>query len=222
MVYLSLDIHSCGIPEFLRQHPPMSLRPQEDAGSVVEGLFAFSAPTKSHGSVTDAYQLRIVIPPSFPRDIPSVYETGGRIPRTADYHVNSDGSFCLGSRLRLLQRISADPTLIGFARTCVVPYLFAVATKLTHGGDFIFGELAHGPKGELADYADLMGLDSPEKVILALRYLGIKKRRANKLPCPCGCGIRLGHCRFNRRLRNLRLVADRQFFRSLLQYMNTA
>lgn len=77
----------------------------------------------------------------------------------------------------------------------------------------LFGELAHGTPGELADYTNLFGLTTPAQAMRALRVLGMKKRRANKLPCPCGCNKRLGKCRFNVRIAEFRKLATRVWFR---------
>jgi hypothetical protein len=68
----------------------------------------------------------------------------------------------------------------------------------------------------LADYAILFGLKSIEQAKVAVKYLGMKKGRANKLPCPCGCGRKLGKCSFNGRLKEFRILAERGWFRSLL------
>jgi hypothetical protein len=157
--------------------------------------------------------LEIEVPPGFPKALPRVTETGGRIPRHGDYHVNSDGTLCLGSPLRLLLKLSNAPTLQGFASSCLVPYLFAMSHKLRNGGPLLFGELAHETPGLIADYLDLFQLRRPEQVTEVLRALGIKKRRANKLPCPCGCGVRLGRCKFNARIRGFRTLANRSWFR---------
>ena len=43
-----------------------------------------------------------------------VTECGHRIPRTPAFHVNGDGSLCLGSNLRLLLQPAEHPSLLGF------------------------------------------------------------------------------------------------------------
>lgn len=209
---------SSGIPglhEFLRDYPLMSVRPARGVHLRLRGRFGFSAAHAGVGEIEDSFALQIDVPSLFPRELPKVTETEGRIPRTGGYHVNQgDGTLCLGSPLSLLLRLAKRPTLSGFAANCLVPYLFAISHKLNSGGPLPFGELAHGSKGMLADYAQLLGLKQPEQAKAALRLLGMKKRRANKLPCPCGCGLRLGRCKFNFRLREFRGLASRTWFRS--------
>jgi hypothetical protein len=194
----------------------MARRPANDRHFVIEGDFEFRATASDSPPITDRFRLRIQIPRNFPDSLPAVFEIGGRIPPTGSFHVNPDRSLCLGSPLRLRWILSSNPTLRAFAESCVIPYLYAISYRLTNGGNLVFGELPHGHSGELADYVDLFRLKSVSQVRLALKYLGMKKRRANKRPCPCGCSKRLGACHFNQRLREFRALGSRPWFRELL------
>jgi hypothetical protein len=210
-------VETPGMREFLRDYPLMAIRPSAGQNLRLKGQFVFAAHHAKQGGIQDSFALEIIVPKEFPRDLPKVTETGGKIPRNGDYHVNPDGSLCLGSPLGLLVKTSKAPSLSGFANNCLVPYLFAISRKLQTGGPLPFGELAHGAKGLFADYAHLFRLKTSKQVSYALTLLGMKKRRANKLPCPCGCGIRLGRCKFNFRLREFRCLASRTWFRSQLR-----
>jgi hypothetical protein len=192
----------------------MRVKPTTGPELVIEGGFSFSAKRNDGIEITDSYRLRLVVPQSFPKDLPSVTELDLRIPRIPGYHVNPDGSLCLGSPLRLLYKLSRAPSLCGFASSCIVPYLYAISHKSKHGGPLPFSELAHGTPGEVQDYAELFLLSRPEQVRQALRVLGMKKRIANKENCPCGCGKRLGNCRFNRTIRKFRRLASRSWYLS--------
>lgn len=193
----------------------MARRPAAGGGLLIRGQFAFVAEHAAAGVITDAFDLRIEVPTAFPAAIPRVTEIGGRIPRDGQHHINpGDDTLCLGSPIGLLLKIARKPSLLGFAELCLVPYLYAVSHKLSHGGPFIFGELAHGGPGVLADYLGIFGLKKPEQIFEALTFLGMKKRRANKRPCPCGCRLRLGRCPFNIRLAAIRRLASRPWFRA--------
>lgn len=195
----------------------MAIRPSPDVALRLRGKFEFSAKHPVHGVVTDAFHLQIDVPVGFPRELPEVTEIGGRIPRLGQFHVNGDGSLCLGSHLRLLIKLNAAPTLSGFASSCVIPYLYAISLKLKYGGKLVFGELAHYGPGMLQDYAQMFALCTTEQVRYVLVLLGLKKRIANKKRCPCGCGVRLGRCRFNHRLLPFRKIASRGWFRRQLK-----
>jgi len=203
----------CGVGQFIKDYPGMSIAPSRGMGIVLRGLFSFSTRSGDGAQMHDSYQLQIEVPQGFPGEMPRVIETGHRIPRDADHHVFPDGELCLGSPLRLRQMVRRRPSLAGWTQNCLVPYLCAMSHKLKHGGDFLFGELAHGPEGVVSDYRELFDLKEPAQVIRALELLGMKRRVANKAPCPCGCGRRLGRCSFNARLDKLRNIASRSWFR---------
>ncbi len=203
-----------GLTQFLSDYPGMSIHPSTYAGLELRGTFAFSAQPPDRPLITDSYSLAIRVPPTFPAALPAVTETDRRIPRDGRHHVNPDETLCLGSPLRLLLSLSRRPDLPGFSETCIVPYLYAVSHRLKFGGPFVFDELDHGAPGVLRDYMELFGLDYPQQAHSAWSLLGMKKRRANKRSCPCGCDRRLGRCAFNHRLRPFRKLASRSWFRA--------
>ncbi|MBU0769681.1 MAG: hypothetical protein KJ687_11390 [Proteobacteria bacterium] len=202
-----------GIRKFLTDYPGMSLVPSRGSYWVIKGVFSFSAMPKGKRSIVDSYQIKITVPDEFPRAIPTVTETTRKIPRDGMHHVNPDGSLCMGSPLRLLQKISENPNLAGFSENCLVPYLYGVSYKLQTGEEFPFGELPHGENGILEDYLILFGLKTTNQVKQALKLLGIKERIANKQSCPCACGQRLGKCSFRHNLNQYRKLATRPWFR---------
>jgi hypothetical protein len=194
-----------GLDDFLRDQPKMSIRPGRKPELVIEGTFSFIAEAAGRETIEDQYDLQLEIPERFPKSLPRVTEYGYKIPReNPAFHINPDATLCLGTELRLLLQLSRKPSLVGFSDNCLVPYLYAISTKLRHGGKLVFSELDHGSKGELSDYADLFGLDSPEAAGRTLQLIRVSKRIANKQPCPCGCKQRLGKCDFNRKVRRYR------------------
>lgn len=192
----------------------MSLGPSRGPAKILKGTFSFSAAPRGGKKITDSYQVEIIIPAAFPRVLPSVKETGGKIPRDGKYHVNLDETLCLGSPLRLFHKISIKPTLVGFAEHCLVPYLYAVSNKLQNGEEFSFGELAHGEKGIIEDYLEIFRFKTRSQVDNALILLGTKRRIANKQPCPCKCGRRLGGCPLHSTLNDYRKLASRSWFKN--------
>lgn len=200
------------LSQFLRDYSGMLTAPCSDTGVRLRGKFRFNAEVSGGDEIDDSYKLEIVVSDKFPQALPRVKETGGKIPRDGNFHVNPDGTLCLGSPLRLLRKVHSVPSLSGFADKCLVPYLYAVSYKLMHGGDFVFGELAHGDQGIMADYSVMLGLKGRHQVTQAIQLLGVKKRIANKRPCPCGCGIRLAACPFHHKLNEFRKMAPVSWF----------
>ncbi len=203
--------------QFLDDYPGMSTAPHSGAGVCLRGKFRFKADVSGREVIEDSYKLEIIVPDKFPQALPTVKETDGKIPRDGRFHVNPDGSLCLGSPLRLLKIIYYFPNLSGFAGKCLVPYLYAVSYKLRNGGTFVFGELAHGDQGIMDDYSHMLGLTERSQITQAIQLLGVKKRIANKKPCPCGCGKRLGACSFHHKLNEFREMAPVSWFKAHAQ-----
>lgn len=202
--------------QFLSDYPFMSLRPTKGNSLILKGDFQFIAKSEDGPEIKESFILRIEIPLGFPKKVPKVWELNNKIPRTkeGEYHINPDDSLCLGSPLRLLDKINSNGTLVGFTETCLVPFLYAVSIKLQMGGDFYMGELAHGLPGILDDYKDLFGIEDNKNIIKALELIGTKKRIANKAPCPCSCGKRLGKCKLRFVTNRLRKTASRSWFKN--------
>jgi hypothetical protein len=203
------------LKHFLKHYPRMTIRPSQNTSLILEGIFDFSAQPKGKSEITDFYQLKILVPNQFPRNIPVVTETGQKIPRIGDYHVNyeTDNSLCLGSPLRLILLIRRKPSLVEFAENCLVPYLYAVSNKLQNGGKFTFGELEHGTPGILDDYKNLFGLRGRGHVVQMLKLLSIERRYANQLVCPCGCRKKLKQCRFHKIINAYRKIATISWYK---------
>lgn len=201
------------VSEFLKDYPGMSIRPSRGEGVTIKGTFTFCGTPPNGIELCDSFELEIMVPASFPKAVPTVKELSRKIPRDGKHHVNKDETLCLGSPLHLLKKIAERPTLPGFVEKCLVPFLYAVINKLQNGGDFVFSELAHGEAGIIDDYMEIFGLKTKGSVLKAIELLGLKRRVANKLPCPCNCGKRLGACRFHKKLNGLRDFAARSWFR---------
>ena len=206
----------CGLDDFLGDQPFISIQPSSGNPLLLEGDFRFCAAFEGQPEICDSYKLLIAIPRNFPKQIPSVTEIDGKIPRLPDYHVNGDGTLCLGSRIRLMIKLQTEPTVIGFSKSCIVPYLYAMSLKLTHGHEFIFGELRHGIRGEVHDCKELFGLENDSQVVPTLHCLLKKKRLANKMSCPCGCRRRLGKCEFNVTIRKFRNILPKAWLREVV------
>lgn len=209
-----------GTREFLSHHPLMAIRPSPPGVLRIKGKFRFVTHHPAEGTIEDAFDLQVDIPRTFPKSPPLVTEIGGKIPRIQDNHINGDGTLCLGSPLRVQSALMKEPTVIGFAQRCLIPYLFAISRKLNNGGSMAFGELAHGSPGMLDDYCAMLKLERKEAVLYAFKLLGMKKRHANKYLCPCGCDRRLGKCKTNAIIRKFRSEIGRQWFRK--QYPDIA
>src|SRR5207302_9025944 len=81
--------------ELLVKYPRLRLVPAPEGVVILSGALAFDAEAPGKKRIIDEYQVKLSIPHSFPDRIPSVLETGGRIPWY--FHKLTDGALCLGS-----------------------------------------------------------------------------------------------------------------------------
>lgn len=210
-----MRVNDSDIAEFQRCYPDMRLQPVSGHQTLFEGDFRFEAQF-SNVVVADSYRLRLLAEHDA-RSLPTVWEIGSRIPKTAEYHVNPGGTLCLGSPIGLRVAAGREPTLRSFADKCVVPYLFATSRILAGDKTYAFGELPHGDAGLMHDYRKRTGLQSREQIAAALELLTLRRRIANKQLCPCGCARRLGRCKLRLRLNVFRHVAPRCFYARMLE-----
>ena len=86
-----------------------------------------------------------------------------------------------------------DPTIPAFIEHAVTPFLFGHAYH-AQTERMPFGELAHGGPGLVDDLLQIFGLPRDTRAETFLTLAGMKRRHANKRPCPCASGLRVGRC----------------------------
>jgi len=200
------------LEEFLINNPQFSLAPSNNKEYIIQGVLFLDVCDDLYGNIKDKFLIRIVIPKSFPNEIPTVYELGERFPKTIDFHTFSDLSLCLGSPLSLKKRVKENPTINGFITSCVVPYFYAISLKLQRDINFVFGELHHGIDGIVQDYLEVFGLKYINQAIHLLEILSQKTNRGNKKECPCGCNRIVTKCSLHKKIIEYRGVMTRKEF----------
>ena len=197
------------IDELLVKYSGLRLTPAPHGWVKIAGALAFGAEAPGKERIDDEYQIELSIAHGFPEWIPSVRETGGRIPRS--FHKLDDGALCLGSPTRLRLILTESPSILRFVERCVIPYLYGYSYFERHGV-MPFGELKHGEDGIREDFASLFGTDRRDTIREFARLTAMRKRHANKQSCPCGSRRRLGQCH-HRRVNTLRRRLGGHWFR---------
>jgi hypothetical protein len=190
------------LSELLLKYPGLRVKPTRDGTMLLHGSLDFTAVSSGHPDITDTYEITILVPKGYPEELPIVNETAGRIP--PDFHKLADDALCLGAPLRLRMLVHREPSLLNFIERVVIPYLYGRSSH-ERGQGMPFGELSHGTPGLIDDLAEMLGSSDTEVTGKYLQAIRKKKRVANKFPCPCGSGLRLGRCH-NRRVNGLRLA----------------
>jgi hypothetical protein len=205
-----------GLEDFLASHPRIRIVEINNDKVELAGEYHLKAKLAGSQLVDRTYQLRLICPRDYPRKLPKVLDEGRYLPRNQEYHTYSDGSFCLGSELKIKSLLRDDHSFTAFFENIVDRFLYAVSHRIEFG-NFPYGELAHGEQGLIDDYGGMFGLNGKLPVLRALNALGKREREANKLPCPCGCGQRLGRCDYRLVLNQFRNVESRRWFRQHLE-----
>jgi hypothetical protein len=200
-----------GLEDFLASHPSFRIVEIDDDKVELAGEYDLKAQLAGSHLIERTYQLRLVCPCDYPGRLPKVLDTEGYFPRNQEYHTYSDGSFCLGSELKIKSILRDDHTFTAFFEKVVDRFLYAASHRIEFG-NFPYGELEHGENGLVDDYGEMFGLKGKLSVLRMLRALGKRKREANKLHCPCGCGLRLGKCNYRFRLNEFRNLERRRWF----------
>jgi len=175
------------IDELIREHPYLHV--DENETNTIRGSLEFNRSFEGI-SIKDKFEIEIYLPKNFPDDLPLAKEIGGRIP--SDFHKNPDETFCFGAPEEVKRIFRACPTLIGFVRNLVEPYLYSFIYKEKYG-KMPWGELSHGEQGILEHYKERFGVSHDIAAIGLLRILADEDDRGH-YDCPCGSGKRLRDC----------------------------
>lgn len=131
------------IEKFLAEYSEFSMRPIVDNAMILKGNLHRQLCHESFGPIDIDYSLLIHIPFDYPENHPLIFENKGAIQNSPSNHINPDGSFCLGSPLRLKILFKRNSDFKCFFENCVLPYLYAVTINIQQDGGFPFGELEH-------------------------------------------------------------------------------
>lgn len=174
------------------------------------------------GACLAIFRIRIEVPPTYPRDLPVLFETGGRIPTIHDRHINSArGDACLYVPEEWKAN-HADQTFKTWLEVPVRHFLLGQLYYEQHG-HFSHGERAHYAVGMIDAYAELLGVERSEKKMQYwLRILSAKPSKGH-WDCPCGSRKIIRHCcrdQVQERRDNLDQKVAREMLGKLTKHMN--
>lgn len=157
---------------------------------IIEGKITFFAEYEKL-PIIDSYQIRIEVPFDFPRKIPTVYETAGKIEKKFQ-HFLTDGSLCLGVHTEMKEKLKNDSSVLEFVDSFVISYLYTHSYYLKYG-QMPFGERGHGLEGIYEFYKDKLLVKTNSDVIEMLGFICFKDYRGH-LNCPCGSKMKMRKC----------------------------
>ncbi len=157
----------------------------EDGQPFLRGTF----PILYEGEALDRYQIEISFPEGI-RKLPSIRETGNRIPRISDRHINPKGDIC--TEVPEIILLKGNYSLLSYlGREVRNFFLYQALTE--RGEKWPHDEWNHGKPGLLLAYGELLGVSGEDVIRRYLTCLSFQNIKGHFL-CPCGSGEKLRKC----------------------------
>jgi len=147
------------------------------------------------GKHWEDYDIEIHCSKNFPYEFPLLFETSGKIPKIADWHVYEDSlTCCVKVHPEELLRCKKGITVKEYISDEVLPYLFNQTHRRVEGY-YINGEYSHGSLGVYEYYANMLNTDTNIKLTLQLmNFIADHERPSRTSMCFCEKRIKFRHC----------------------------
>lgn len=150
------------------------------------------------GKHWEDYGIEIHCSENFPHEFPMLFETSGKIPKIADWHVYEDTlSCCVKVQPEEILRCKKGISLTEYIREEVLPYLFNQTHRRVEGY-YVNGEYSHGVAGIYEFYAGSLKTGTDILLTLQLmKYISTHERPSRTSTCFCGKKEKFRHCHRN-------------------------
>jgi hypothetical protein len=182
--------------ELAGTHPDLQVEVRQGAVRIV-GPFRLC----EDGAEIDRFDVEIVLSGRHPRELPKVYEVGGRIPKIVDRHVFPGGHACLFVSGERWRHWPSGTSLADFLEGPVHSY-FVGQAYFELSKEWPFGQRSHGYEGIFESYAEMLRVTDPRTITRYMVALARRKLRPSS-PCPCGSRRPIHSCHM-RKLADLR------------------
>ncbi|WP_276483775.1 SEC-C domain-containing protein [Paraflavitalea pollutisoli] len=147
------------------------------------------------GQQWDEYEVEIHATDLFPNRFPDLYETGGKIPRIGDWHINEDTfTCCITVPPEEIIRCKKGINLCTYISEQVMPYLFNQTHRRVEGY-YVNGEYSHGIRGLMEYYSDLLQTgDDVYTTVRLIIFIAEHNRPLRTSLCFCGSSLKYRHC----------------------------
>lgn len=147
------------------------------------------------GKLWEIYQVEIHYEDGFPHRFPSLYETGGKIPKIGDWHVYENTlACCVKVEPAEMIRCVHGITITEYITEEALPYLFNQTHRRLEGY-YVNGEYAHGLVGIYQFYSEMLhtGKDY-QKTLNLMHFIASNGRPGRTSLCFCGSGFKFRNC----------------------------
>ena len=144
----------------------------------------------SYGS----FAIEIHSSPLFPQRYPILYEVGGDIPCSIDYHKYHDNSLCLDVEVNEIVRCRHGITVCEFIKEIAIPHLANQQHKKIYGK--YVDEYRHGIQGIADFYTELFGTTDKNIWAKGVHSVLIGPKPHRNSICYCGSGKKYKYCHY--------------------------
>ncbi|RZK42955.1 MAG: hypothetical protein EOO61_05140 [Hymenobacter sp.] len=144
------------------------------------------------GELIDSYRIKIAPTGAYPNAFPLVYEINGRLPHNIDWHIYSDGHFCIKAWPEELLICNNGISLQQFIKEQILPYLFGQKFREVHG--YFLNERSHGSEGNIEFFKDVFNTSDLNKIRQHLEFISRKEKPNRVAKCFCGSGLKYRKC----------------------------
>lgn len=142
------------------------------------------------GGVLEAFAVDVQLADESPRHPPTVWETGGRIPRVRDRHhvnVEKDDSLCVLLPDAFWYYHPQGMSLAEFLDGPLRKH-FAGQAIVLQGEDWPDGEWDHFTAGAIQFYREVLGVTDDETLFRLMVSVYSSRSKRRRMRCPCGSG----------------------------------
>ncbi len=175
--------------ELSSEYPALHVKREQFHSLLITGTFPVYG---ACCDVIDRFQVRIELPHSYPKDLPVVKETGGRIPWTDDRHINPDGTACVMMPEERYRVWPIGSNLRDFLNGPLRNFFLGQLAR-ERGEPWPFGEWSHGDLGFLEFVHNELGTTDRDLVVRFMLVVSQDQMRSRSR-CPCRSGRSIRDC----------------------------
>lgn len=169
--------------------------------------------------VVGSFYIEIKYSEDFPYRFPFLYEVGGDVPKSADWHKYTDDRCCITVEPDEILKCKDGISVIAFIESYAIPY-FANQIYRKLNGKYKNGEYSHGEIGLLEFYCVLFQTSDKSKWREYVNFVSsgktIKARRNER--CFCGSSLKYKNCH-NKVFYNINRIGIKQIIKDLKMFI---
>lgn len=192
MVFDSQVLFEEQLINVISSYPNLSIKKDNNGNAHLRGILDIP---NDKNDIVGHFLIEIHRSKNFPFQFPILYEMGGAIPNSPDWHKYNDNSCCITLETDELIKCKNGIHVDFFIKNYVIPY-FANQIFRIQEGHYKNGEYAHGSAGIRQFYNELMKTNNEnlwvQYVKIAFGQISINAGRNDS--CFCGSAIKYKHC----------------------------